>query len=118
VGGAEMPLPIRKKFNSIMSIKVLAFVDDDGFPNVVPAFGVFFRKQDQLRFKVSQYNAIVRKLEPGARVALNVLTLDLMTYQVKGRLKGFEKHLGLEVGVVKIEEAYSCMPPLVGERVA
>lgn len=117
LAGADTPLPIRSKFNSIMSIKVLAFVDDDGYPDVVPLFGVLFRAPGELLFKVSPYNARVRGLEPGTRVALNVLTLELMTYQVKGTLARFEKHMGLEVGVVKIEEAYSCMPPMVGERI-
>jgi hypothetical protein len=39
-----------------------------------------------------------------------------MTYQVKGTLVRFEKRVGLETGVVRIEEVYSSMPPLCGER--
>jgi len=116
-GGAQTPLPIRAKFNSIMSIKVIAWLDHDGYPDVVPIFGVKFLAPDELRFKISKYNSRVRGLAPGTRVAMNVLTLDLLTYQVKGTLVRFEKHLGLEIGVVKIEEAYSCMPPLVAERI-
>lgn len=117
VDGAVTPKPIRDKFNSIMSIKVIAYVDEDGWPDVVPAFGALFRTPGELRFKVSGYNARIRKVRPGTRLALNVLTLDLLTYQLKGTLARFEKHLGLEVGVVKVEEAYSCMPPLVAERI-
>jgi hypothetical protein len=118
LGGVAVPEPIRAKFNGIMSVKVLAFLDDDMYPNAVPTFGVMFRTPSELRFKVSSYNEVVRRLSPPCKVALNVLTMDLMTYQVKGTLVSFEKHLGFETGVVRVEEAYSCIPPLVGERVA
>jgi hypothetical protein len=116
-GGAETPEPIRDKLNSIMSIKVIAFADDGGDPDVVPVFGVLFKAPGELRFKVSRYNERIRVLAPGARVAINVLTLDLLTYQLKGTLERFERYMGLEIGVVKIEEAYSCVPPLVAERI-
>ncbi|MHB8895269.1 MAG: pyridoxamine 5'-phosphate oxidase family protein [Candidatus Geothermincolia bacterium] len=118
LGGVATPAPIRDKFDSIMSVKVLAYMDDDGYPNAVPVFGVMFRTPGELRFKVSHYNIAASKLKVPCTVALNVLTMDLMTYQVKGTLVRFEKVAGLETGVVKIEEAYSCVPPLVGQRVA
>jgi hypothetical protein len=115
-GGSGIPKQIRQRLNSIMSIKVIAFVDDRGDPDVVPAFGVLLGSSGELRFKVSGYNKRIRSLEPGSRVAVNVLTMDLITYQLKGALLRFEKHLGLEVGVISIGEAYSCVPPLVAER--
>jgi hypothetical protein len=118
LGGVEVPEPIRTKFNGIMSVKVLAFLDDDGYPNAVPTFGVMFRTPDELRFKVSRYNTAVERLAAPCKVALNVLTMDLMTYQVKGTLTGFSEKLGFKTGIVRVEEAYSCIPPLVGERVA
>ncbi|HEY5494839.1 MAG TPA: hypothetical protein VIK15_09615 [Candidatus Anoxymicrobiaceae bacterium] len=118
LGGVTAPEPVRAKFDGIMSIKVLAFCDDDGYPNVVPAFGIMFRNPREIRFKVSGYNSAVERLALPGRVALNVLTLDLMTYQVKGTLARFEKHAGLKTGVIKVEEVYSSMPPLIGERLA
>ncbi len=118
LGGVETPGAIVSKFNGIMSVKALAYIDDDGYPCAVPVFGVMFRTPGELRFKVSYYNSAVADLELPRKVALNVLTMDLMTYQVKGTLVRFEKGLGLTTGVVRVEEAYSCVPPLVGERVA
>jgi hypothetical protein len=118
LGGVTAPEPVRAKFDGIMSIKVLAFCDDDGYPNVVPAFGIMFRNPREIRFKVSGYNSAVERLALPGRVALNVLTLDLMTYQVKGILARFEKHAGLKTGVIRVEEVYSSMPPLIGERLA
>lgn len=116
-GGVNIPEPVRAKFNGIMSVKVIAYIGEDGFPAVAPVFGVLVRAPGELLFKISSYNEGIRRLKPGARIAANALTMDLMTYQVKGRLERFEKRLGLEVGVVALEEAYSCMPPLVGDRI-
>lgn len=116
VGGVVTPEPVRSKFDGIMSIKVLAFLDDDGYPNLAPLFGVMFRTPGELRFKVSGYNEVLGGLHTPCKVALNVLTLDLMTYQVKGTLVRFDKALGLRMGVVRIEEVYSSMPPLCGQR--
>jgi hypothetical protein len=116
VSGVATPEPVRAKFDGIMSIKVLAFQDGDGYPNVVPLFGVMFRTPGELRFKVSGYNSVVGGLETPCTVALNVLTLDLMTYQVKGTLVRFERSFGFHTGVVRLEEVYSSMPPLCGQR--
>jgi hypothetical protein len=118
VGGVSTPAPIRAKFDGIMSIKVLAFLNGDGYPNIVPIFSTMFRDPGELRFKVASYNSAVRKVVTPCPVALNVLTMDLMTYQVKGELIRFERLAGFESGVVRIDEAYSSMPPFCGQRVA
>ncbi len=84
VEGAEYPqADSQRNLNSIMSIKVIAFVDDNGDPDVVPAFGVHSEHRASLRFKISRYNNRIRSLAAGSRVAINVLTLDLITYQLK-----------------------------------
>lgn len=118
LGGVAAPMPVREKFNGIMSIKVIAFVDADGYPNVVPCFGIMFRTPSEIRFKVAGYNRVVEAPDVPCTVALNVLTLDLMTYQVKGTLDRFDSKLGLKTGVVRVEEVYSSMPPFCGERLA
>lgn len=117
-GGVAVPVPVRKKFESIMSIKVITLMDKDGYPDIFPLFATHFKNPSELRFKVSSYNERIKGYGTPCRVALNVLTLDLFTYQLKGELSRFERSLGLEYGVVKVEEAYSSMPPFCGERIA
>lgn len=117
-GGVAVPVPVRKKFESIMSIKVITLMDEDGYPDIFPLFSTHFKNPSELRFKVSSYNEGIKRYGTPCRVALNVLTLDLFTYQLKGELSRFERSLGLEFGVVRVEEAYSSMPPFCGERIA
>lgn len=111
----EIPAPVKKKFNGLMVIKALAYVDDDGFPGVLPILATAVHG-GVLRFKVANYNRRLKELELPARVAVNVLTMDLMSYQVKGDLDRFERRLGVDTGVVIVKEVYSSMPPLCGER--
>jgi hypothetical protein len=117
-GGVAVPDPVRRKFDSIMSIKVLTLMDDDGYPNIFPLFSTRFRNPSELRFKVSSYNEGIKRYGTPRRVALNVLTMDLFTYQIKGELSRFDRSLGLEFGVVRVEEAYSSMPPFCGQQIA
>lgn len=115
--GALVPEAITSKFNGIMSIKVLAFAGEDGFPEVRPIFGVRMSAGGEMKFKISSYNKRLGEIKPGAPVAMNVLTMDLLSYQLKGVLKRFEKRAGVEMGVVQVDSAFSCIPPLIGERI-
>lgn len=118
VSGKEVPRAIMKKFGSLYSIKVLAFTDESGAPDVLPVFASLVNPGGELRFLVSSYNKRASDIPTGSTVALNVLTLDLLTYQVKGELVRFKRSLGLLEGVVRLREAYSCVPPFCGRRVA
>jgi hypothetical protein len=115
--GADVPRAIRAKFASLMSIKVLAFKGADGKPDVVPVFASLISPDGELRFMVSSYNRRAQDIPLGSTVALNVLTLELLTYQVKGELVRFDNSLGVREGVVRLTEAYSCVPPFCGQRV-
>lgn len=118
ISGVETPEAVAQKFNSVMAVKVLSFPDDDGYPGIVPAISTRFRTPGELRFKVSDYNREIKKKSLPLRVAMNVVTLQPMTYQIKGELVRFESSMGFETGVVEVKEVYSSMPPLLGERIA
>ena len=115
--GADIPRAISAKIASLMSIKVLAFKGADGSPDVLPVFSSLISPDGELRFLVSSYNRRARDIPLGSTVALNVLTMELVTYQVKGELVRFDKSLGVHEGVVRLTEAYSCVPPFCGQRV-
>ena len=116
--GIEIPGPVDEKLNGIMVVKVLAFQDDDGYPGIMPVFAARTGPRGMVRFKVTAYNRSLERLDLPARVAINVLTMDLLTYQVKGEFLRFEKARGVMTGVVRVDEVYSSIPPLVGERIA
>lgn len=113
----EFPLTVREKFNSIMSIKVIAFPDENEKPAVFPALSTRFTGTSRLAFKVTDYNKKILEFPLPLPVAMNVLTLDLLTYQVKGELVSVRALGGSRFGIVELSELYSSMPPLCGERI-
>jgi hypothetical protein len=51
-------------------------------------------------------------MRPGSDLAVAVITMEPIAYQVKGRYRGSRAG----IGVLDITECYSASPPLVGER--
>lgn len=115
--GVEIPGPVKEKLNGLTVVKVLAFQGDDGFPGIVPVFATRSAVKGEVRFKLTDYNRALESLDVPLRVAINVLTMDLLTYQLKGELLRFEDSWGIRTGVVRVDEVYSSIPPLVGERI-
>jgi len=116
--GVDTPPLVREKFNSLISIKVLAFLDADGYPGIAPVMTARFHSPGRLVLKISSYNRVIQTIGIPARVALNVMTMDMKTYQLKGELVKLERSLGVTTGVVRVDEVYSSMPPFIGERLA
>jgi len=109
-GDAPIPLPVRHEFAKMAAVKVLAWIKDDGYPIVVPALSLQpAGKQSLVCWKA------MRLPEPprDATVASNILTLEAISYQVKGRWTGEGKN-----GFIQTQEFYAGGPPIPGGRVA
>jgi len=109
-GGVPIPLPVRHEFAKMAAVKVLAWVGDDGYPVVVPALSL----QPAGKQRLICWKAM-RLPEPrrGASVASNILTLEAISYQVKGRWTGEGN-----TGFIQTQEFYAGGPPIPGGRVA
>jgi predicted pyridoxine 5'-phosphate oxidase superfamily flavin-nucleotide-binding protein len=109
-----LPAPVREKFSRLRAAKFLAYRDDDGYPNIVPALSLRAADSHTLVFS----GAVAAELSPGTRVAASVLTFEPLAYQVKGEVAAVERSLGQPAAVVAVQEVYSACPPLPGERIA
>ena len=107
---AEMPLPVRHEFAKMAALKVLAWIGDDGYPVVIPALSLQpARAESLVCWKGRQFP----EPEQGALVASNILTLEAISYQLKGRW--------LRAGrtrTMHVQEIYAGGPPLPGGRLA
>ena len=108
--GVVMPLPVRNVFAKMIAVKVLAWVDGDGYPAVVPALSL------QPAFERLLVGRTMRPLPvptEDAPVAANILTFEAISYQAKGRWKGDGR-----TGALRVQEIYAGGPPIPGGRVA
>jgi hypothetical protein len=109
-GGVTMPLPVRHEFKKMAAVKVLAWIEEDGYPVVVPALSLQpARAESLICWKTRQFP----EPKQGALVASNILTLEAISYQVKGRWVRAGK-----TGGVQVQEVYAGGPPLPGGRLA
>jgi len=110
-GGMQIPLPVRKEFARMIAVKVLAWVDDDDKPIVVPALSM---QPAGEKYMVAWLGDNDLPAPPaGSQVATNILTFEAISYQAKGRwsIQG-------KAGVIEVEEVYAGGPPYPGGRVA
>jgi hypothetical protein len=109
----DMPPVVRKKFSPMTAVRVLAFLDDQGYPRVEPL----------LSLQPAGTQALICAGAPdaipaGTPVAANLLTLDVVSFQAKGHWLGSRRFLGTPVGGMSVTAVYAGGPPIPGRQVA
>ncbi|MDD5447558.1 MAG: hypothetical protein PHO53_00080 [Actinomycetota bacterium] len=112
----SVPSAVRKRFNSLLGVKAIAFVGDDGVPRAFPSLAVHLKRGGTLVLRIKKHNSEVARLEEGKRIALGIVTQDAVSYQIKGDFREARSFAGAKYGVILIDEIYSSSPPLCGER--
>jgi len=113
--GVDIPLTVYKKYNQMQAIKALAYMPKgEEYPYISPAMSLFPIDRKSFAFKVSSYNVELADLENGQDIAVMVLTMDPIAYQVKGVVDSFDG----KFGKITIKEAFSSSPPLAGQKIA
>jgi hypothetical protein len=113
-----MPLPVQTAFRPMTAIRVLAFLDGKGYPVVAPVLSLQPAGGCALVCTEGLAADLLAPLAPGAPVAASLLTLDVISFQVKGRWLGSRRVLGTPVGTMAATAAYAGGPPIPGGQVA
>jgi hypothetical protein len=107
---AELPNPTAREFARMVAVKVLSWIETDGYPTLVPALSL---QPGGLYGLVAWLDGHLPKPPQGCQVAANILTFEAISYQAKGRWYPFGK-----VGALQVEAVYAGGPPYPGGRVA
>jgi pyridoxamine 5'-phosphate oxidase-like protein len=109
--GVQMPLAVRREFEKMVAVKVLAWVGEGGYPAVIPALSL----QPAGEKTLVCWNGMPQLPQPppGAPVATNILTFEAISYQAKGQWTASG-----HTGAIHVREVYAGGPPLPGGRVA
>jgi hypothetical protein len=113
-----MPRVVREKFTPMTAVRVLAYLDEGGYPLVAPALSLQPAGGRALVCAPGAAAGLLSALSPGAPVAANLLTLDVVSFQAKGRWLGTRQLLGSPVGGMSVESVYAGGPPIPGRQVA
>ncbi|MCL7453557.1 MAG: pyridoxamine 5'-phosphate oxidase family protein [Anaerolineae bacterium] len=117
-GATSMPRVVRDRFTPMTAVRVLACLDEDGYPLVAPVLSLQPAGDRGLVCAQGTAAARLTQLSPGALVAANLLTLDVVSFQAKGRWLGTRQLLGSPVGGMSVESVFAGGPPIPGRQVA
>ncbi|MHA1167782.1 MAG: hypothetical protein ACTSRU_08175 [Candidatus Hodarchaeales archaeon] len=104
-------------FNQMTSVKVISYIDSDGYPILIPCMGLRAPDRSRLIFPLSQFKADLEQIPRSSKVSVYVVVsenLELTNMLVKGTFTGFSKFRRFKYGVIEIDEIYNSMPPLPG----
>jgi len=113
-GPEVMPRVVAEKFRRVFGAKYIAWIDDDGWPRLLPSPGAFPLSCSQMG--VAGMNQLFQGFAPGKPLALSVLATEPTAYQVKGKFAGLRSMSGISLAMIELDRCFSAAPPLPGEQ--
>ncbi|HSW57623.1 MAG TPA: hypothetical protein VLH15_04425 [Dehalococcoidales bacterium] len=100
----------RAMFSEIDGLKFISYIDDDGYPVIVPLIQAANAGRDRIIFALTPYREELRKIPEKSAVAVLFVNLKMESVLVKGC---YQRGAGalLPWGKVEISRVYNSMPP-------
>jgi hypothetical protein len=98
-------------FNKLDHLKFLAYIDDDGYPVVIPVIQAQAAGAGRILFSISAYKNDLSSISTGASVALFGMSLKMQDVLVRGTYRGIRRFGLLPCGVLDVDWVYNSMPP-------
>lgn len=102
-------------FNRLDTLKFLAHVGQDGFPSIIPCFGLRAAGSDRLVFSPLAYRSEFAAIARGQKVAVFGLSLKMEDVLARGTFWGPDSRMGVPLSVVDVDWVYNSMPPVPGQ---
>ncbi|MGY5857843.1 MAG: hypothetical protein RTU63_00625 [Candidatus Thorarchaeota archaeon] len=109
----NMPKNIFDVFSQMAAVKVLAFIDEDGYPAAFPEFGMLPASTNTVVMKRSEEKRRGYSLSDGQRVAISLVSLEPAAFQMKGTFHEIDENNAY----VALDRVYACSLPIPGVRV-
>ncbi|HON79453.1 MAG TPA: pyridoxamine 5'-phosphate oxidase family protein [Spirochaetota bacterium] len=121
-GAAAMkhPAPVLKPlaqdiFSMLDSLKFIAYIDNNGFPDIIPVIQCQAADSGRLVFSTIAYGDELSAIPAHSMVALYALTMQMENVLVRGTFSGLKRTRGFTLGSVDISWVYNSMPPAHGQ---
>ncbi|MFW9844479.1 MAG: hypothetical protein ACFFEV_07875 [Candidatus Thorarchaeota archaeon] len=109
----HMPKNIIDVFSQMAAVKVLAFIDEDGYPAAFPEFGMLPASTNTVIMKRTEEKRRGYTLHDGQRVAISLVSLEPAAFQMKGTFYEIDENNAY----VTLDRVYACSLPRPGVRV-
>ncbi len=101
--------------NKVDNLKFLGYVDQDGFPQVIPVVQLQVLDANHLIFALGAYGDEIRAIPQGVQVAMLGMSFDMEDVVTRGTYLGIRHVGGVKCGVLEVEWVYNPMPPAPGQ---
>ena len=98
-------------FNGMIFPKFLAYIDEDGFPVIIPVFQARSVERKRIVVPYSQFKKDLQKVPIGAKVSIFVLDFETVSQMIKGIFTHIKKNRM----IIDVDFVYNSMPPHMGE---
>lgn len=102
-------------FNKVSSLKFLSYVNNNGFPEIIPVIQCRAASPATLRFSPAAYRNDLMRIPEGQECAVFAMTLDMESIMTRGRFNGIKRSGPVKAGEIKIDYVYNSMPPVHGQ---
>ena len=101
-------------FNKVGSLKFISYIDNEGYPVIVPVIQAGACGSERIVFAASPFGKEIKKIPKGVKAAVFGMTLDMEDVLLKGIYEGTVRSKGIKTGIFDIEKVYNSMPPVAG----
>jgi hypothetical protein len=101
----------RQLLDKIDNLKFLSYINNQGYPEIIPLVQVQSAGNDRLMYSISAYHDELVAVPVGSTVAIFAMTLDMEDVLLRGIFQGNRRVGGLNCGVVEVNWVYNSMPP-------
>jgi|AGTN01.2.fsa_nt_gi hypothetical protein len=94
------------------ALKFLSVLDKDGYPFFLPVTRSEMGDEGRILIPLPAYGSAIGEIQPGAKAALFLAGMKLLSVLLQGTITGFEKHFGLERAVFDIDKVCNSIVPV------
>jgi hypothetical protein len=101
----------RGLLDGMSNLKFLAYVDAEGYPEIIPVIQALTADREHVVFASSVYGPELRAIPDGATVAFFGMSLDMEDVLLRGVYHGVRPIGGIRCGLLQVNWVYNSMPP-------
>jgi len=98
-------------FNKLDNLKFLGYIDEDGYPVILPVIQAQARNSVHIMFSTAAFREELGSIPFGTSVAIFGLSLEMEDVLLRGEFQGIQKVGGFQCGLVNVNWVYNSMPP-------
>jgi uncharacterized pyridoxamine 5'-phosphate oxidase family protein len=102
-------------FNRLDALKFIAYIREDGYPEIVPLLQCQAAGSRRLAFSTMAYGKELEKIKSEQTVAIFGMTMKMEDVMIRGTFRDVVRSRGIQTGAVDIEWVYNSMPPCHGQ---